>query len=356
MVSTEQFKQTILIVLGSGRWGGGEKNCVDLITGLRGHFNFILIHSPGDTINRVLDKENIKHYEFPLHEPPSLNRIFNFIKLVKQLKPRLIHSHLNRANLYLSLAKPWLNSTWIASVHGFTSQLYNIFPDHLICVSHAIQKDLPKVFRKKSTLIYNGIKQMNQSPKISDSRNESVKSYENMQAFVLATIHPNKGQVFICEALRNYDAGITVEFVGMGSQEHTQELLKFIGKSSNVKLDNQIIQDIQSYLDKADFVIIPSYKEALSYVAIESLSAGTPVLASRTGGLPEVVTEGVNGNFFTPGDISSFRLALQQMKIDCNIFKQNLIEQPFLENNEHFTLEFMLDKVHGLYKQLFKKK
>ena len=55
MVSTEQSKQTILIVLGSGRWGGGEKNCIDLITGLRSRFNFILIHSPGDAINRVLD-------------------------------------------------------------------------------------------------------------------------------------------------------------------------------------------------------------------------------------------------------------------------------------------------------------
>tara|TARA_Y100000589_G_scaffold231756_1_gene219249 strand:- start:7847 stop:8941 length:1095 start_codon:yes stop_codon:yes gene_type:complete len=349
MVSIEQSKKDILVVLGSGRWGGGEKNCIDLISKLRHSFNFTVIHCPGEMISEILDKKKIRRYEFPLHKSPSPSKIYHFIKLIKKVKPYLIHSHLNRANLYLSLAKPWLNCKWISSVHGFTSQIYNILPDHLICVSKAIQNDLPTIFRRKSTLIYNGIEQLNQNHRTSISKKRSVNSKENMHALVLATIHPNKGQIFVCEALRNYESDVTIKFVGTGCEKNTQELINSIGETANTELENNVVSNIEFYLEQADFVIIPSYKEALSYVAIESLSYGIPVLASRTGGLLEVITEEFNGYFFQPGNISSFRIALEKMVLNCQTLKQNLIEKPFLVNNIKFTLNHMTDGVRSLY-------
>ena len=352
MVPTQQSKQNVLVVLGSGRWGGGEKNCVDLISGLRNYYNFVLIHISGKSINHVLKHKEIKHYEFPLNETPTPKKIFDFIKLVKSFKPDLIHSHLNRANLYLSLAKPCLKCTWISTVHGFTSQIYNIFPNHLICVSKAIQNDLPKRFRRKSTLIYNGIKQINLDTNHSISRQNQSDSNKNIKAIVLATIHPNKGQQFVCEALKHYESKVAIEFIGTGSQENTMKLLELSKKLPNVQFKNNIVSNIQTLLHETDFVIIPSFKEALSYVAIESLSLGVPILASRTGGLPEVAKEGFHGHFFTPGDIVSFQQGLEDMVSDHEVLRQNLKMQPFLENNKQFTEKHMTEKIHQLYKKL----
>ena len=121
-----------------------------------------------------------------------------------------------------------------------------------------------------------------------------------------------------------------------------------------MKLDDNIIHDAQKRLLQSDFVIIPSFKEALSYVAIESLSLGVPVLVSRTGGLIEVVTEGLNGYFFTPGDITSFQQGLEKMVSEHTRLKKNLIEKPFLKSNQQFTQENMLSKVQQLYAHLLK--
>ena len=86
-----------------GRW---RKNSVDLITGLRQHYNFTIIHSPGKIINQVLESKEIEHYEFPLDETPTPKKILISLNWLKTFKPNLIHSHLNRANLYLSISKP----------------------------------------------------------------------------------------------------------------------------------------------------------------------------------------------------------------------------------------------------------
>ena len=352
MDPNQQSKLNILVVLGSGRWGGGEKNSVDLITGLRKYYNFATIHSPGKTINQVLESKEIEHYEFPLDETPTPKKIYNFIKLVKKLKPDLIHSHLNRANLFLSISKPWLKCKWINTVHGFTSQIYNILPDHLICVSKAIQNDLPKRFRLKSTLIYNGIEQLDIDNDILNFHQNPIHSKQNIRAIVLATIHPNKGQNFVCKALENYDSQVSIEFLGTGSQQHTDRLRQLTHLNPKLKLDDNIIHNVQKRLLQSDFVIIPSFKEALSYVAIESLSLGVPVLVSRTGGLVEVVTEGLNGYFFTPGDVTSFQEGLEKMVSEHTRLKKNLIEKPFLKSNQQFRQENMLSKVQQLYAHL----
>jgi glycosyltransferase involved in cell wall biosynthesis len=57
-------------------------------------------------------------------------------------------------------------------------------------------------------------------------------------------------------------------------------------------------------LAKTDVGIVPSLTESFSLVAREFLAAGIPVLAARTGGLPEAVANGVNGMLFDPGDAS----------------------------------------------------
>ena len=60
-----------------------------------------------------------------------------------------------------------------------------------------------KWFHNKSTLIYNGIKQLNVDNDILNFHQSPIHSNQNIRAIVLATIHPNKGQNFVCKALEN---------------------------------------------------------------------------------------------------------------------------------------------------------
>jgi glycosyltransferase involved in cell wall biosynthesis len=62
-------------------------------------------------------------------------------------------------------------------------------------------------------------------------------------------------------------------------------------------------RDLWSFISGAKFTIVPSESyETFPYSAIEALYLGKPVIASRIGGLPEIVEDGINGLLFNPGD------------------------------------------------------
>ncbi len=60
--------------------------------------------------------------------------------------------------------------------------------------------------------------------------------------------------------------------------------------------------DLASAFASADAFIFPSCTDTLGLVLLEAMAAGCPVVAARSGGIPDVVTDGVNGYLFAPGD------------------------------------------------------
>jgi len=62
---------------------------------------------------------------------------------------------------------------------------------------------------------------------------------------------------------------------------------------------------VEEVLGESDLLLLPSESESFGLVALEALACEVPVVASRTGGLPEVVRHGVNGLLFPVGDIDA---------------------------------------------------
>jgi D-inositol-3-phosphate glycosyltransferase len=63
----------------------------------------------------------------------------------------------------------------------------------------------------------------------------------------------------------------------------------------------------------ADAVVVPSRRESLGLVALESAALGTPVIATRVGGLPEHVRPGVTGELYEPGDVEGLVAATSKV-------------------------------------------
>ncbi len=71
--------------------------------------------------------------------------------------------------------------------------------------------------------------------------------------------------------------------------------------------------DVRDWLEAADLVVMPSTgPEPFGLVALEAAALGTPVFASRTGGLPEIVVDGQTGRLVAPGDVAAWRSALDE--------------------------------------------
>ena len=172
---------------------------------------------------------------------------------------------------------------------------------------------------------------------------------------VLATLHPNKGQLFVCKALSKYKPSVEINLIGTGKLEYIQKIKAAIKLNPNIQLINELNKTVYNLYRTMDFVIVPSYKEALSYVALESLAEEIPVLASKTGGLCEIIENNFNGLFFETGNAASFQSKLTKMIKNVDSYKQNLKSEPFLTKNPHFKMDSMLKNLSTIYNKLMNK-
>lgn len=72
-------------------------------------------------------------------------------------------------------------------------------------------------------------------------------------------------------------------------------------------------KDLAAAYASADAFIFPSRTETLGLVLLEAMAAGTPVVAARSGGIPDIVTDGVNGYLFDPRDEEGAMTATQRL-------------------------------------------
>ena len=85
-------------------------------------------------------------------------------------------------------------------------------------------------------------------------------------------------------------------------------IVKFVGWVSG--------DDKATILSKTDILILPSYYKGLPISILEAMSYAMPVITTPVGGIPEVVTDGVEGTLFTPGDKAAMTRAIDKY-IEC---------------------------------------
>src|SRR5439155_27155037 len=70
-------------------------------------------------------------------------------------------------------------------------------------------------------------------------------------------------------------------------------------------------EEIPVWMNASDVLCLPSLNEGLPNVALEAMACGLPVVASRVGGVREIVQEGENGSLVPPSDAGALAAALR---------------------------------------------
>ena len=101
------------------------------------------------------------------------------------------------------------------------------------------------------------------------------------------------------------------EFDDLVQKLHIQEYIRFMGRVN----DDELLALYQT----ASILVLPSFYEAFGLVVAEAMSFGIPVVASRAGGLSEVVVDGETGLLVTPGDSHELAQAIVYLLDDDSL-------------------------------------
>jgi glycosyltransferase involved in cell wall biosynthesis len=352
-------KKKILFFANSSFLGGAEANILALSKALKKDFNVIVaaLEQGGPLLSFAL-KNKIRIFN-PLFKsyknPVYIFRIINFLQkekvdylIVFGLKLKIIIlpiAWIMRVPVRISTIRGldlWKNKTLI-----FIERLLSFFTSYWIANSNAA-KDNAVINEKKNPnkvfVIYNGLEINNvKYPKMNSNGNAE-------KIGIIANLYTNKGHKFFLNVFKNlipFFPNVSAEFVGQDfSNGEIPKLIKTYNLEQYVKYVGYK-NNIREYIQKFDLLVLPSYSESLPSSIIEAMLEGIPVIASKVGGVPELIIHGKTGWLFKAGDHTE----LSRLLLD--ILPDNDLRNRIASNANNYAIKhFTIEKALFLYKNL----
>lgn len=148
-----------------------------------------------------------------------------------------------------------------------------------------------------------------------------------LNVLCVARLIERKGQPHLIEAVKRLsDEGldVVVNLVGTGdSLDAYQALTRQLGVQQRVKFVGYVPREaIPEHYAAAHVFALPSFYEGMALAALEALSAGLPLVVTRTGGTADLVEEGVNGLTYEWGDVATLTAHLRRLATDRALARQ----------------------------------
>ncbi|MBL8012788.1 MAG: glycosyltransferase family 4 protein [Candidatus Omnitrophica bacterium] len=369
--------------------GGSSTNTIETVARLnKERYDCTLIYGrtrdPDLEIQNALKERGIR---FLLID--SLQRSVNplqdftsFIKLLFHIKKagyQIVHTHTSKAGLLGRWAAKWAGVKCIVHTpHGHV--FYGYFNAFWTRIFIALERWAARFTDKIITLTELGKKEHVQF-KIAGAE-KFLPIYSGIDVKVLETHHcdvmlkrralnlpghhlvfgtvarlePIKGISFLVQAMSQVVRQVPnsrLLIVGDGAERP-----KIEGQIRALGLENHVIlagfrHDVPELLQVMDVFVLPSLNEGMGRVILEAMAFEKPVIASRTGGIPEIVCNGKTGLLTIAGDSRSLSDAMLKLAFDDKLRKEFGREgRKFLK--DVFAMDKMVEKIDLLYMNLLK--
>ncbi|MFO7571617.1 MAG: glycosyltransferase family 4 protein [Gaiellaceae bacterium] len=155
----------------------------------------------------------------------------------------------------------------------------------------------------------------------------------------------------IVAAVRERGVGAVLCMVGDGpDREGLEKLARELGIARNVFFVGYQTE-VAPYYELFDAFVLPSVNEGTPVSAIEALASGTPVVANRVGGVPDVVRDGVDGFLVEPGDVDAAAARLTELAGDPALASR-LGASGRDRVRGRYSVERLVDDIDRLYRAL----
>lgn len=309
---------------------GGAQQVAFLLEGLRKRgIDNVLVCPPGAAIGGYCAGSNIPVIEILCSGDADMGFAFRLRRCLSEQRPHLVHLHSRRgADIWGGLAARRANIPAILSrrVDNPESRWllrwkYGLYR-RVIAISQGIADVLTMqgVEREKLCVVRSALDpEPWQHP---ESRAALEREFalppERLCIGVVAQLIERKGHAVLFDALARLEEHARPALIVFG-QGPLRSALE--ARVAALKLQDQVRfagfrQDLPRWLGALDLLVHPAHAEGLGVSLLQASAAGVPIIASRAGGIPEAVDDGVNGLLVAPGDVAALTAAIGRLLAD----------------------------------------
>jgi len=372
--SKESLK--IVHIITKATWGGAQVYVYDLLEEAKrqGLKTTLIYGVPGELSERLIGVSissiHTPSLERNIHIFGDLKTLLTLYKIIKKEHPDVVHIHSSKAGFIGGLAARlaripkiiftahgWPHNEsrpeWQKIVFRFLEWCTVLFSTQTIAVSETMHAQAPDIFlRKKVVTIKNGVSPFSLYGK--ENARATLQLFLPGQTFVFGTIaelHKNKGLDILIRAFaqaHKHYPQTKLCIIG-GGEEHA--FLKKLIYQEKLTQDIILLGNISNakeYLKAFTVFVLPSRTEALGYVLLEAGIAKIPCIASRVGGIPEIINHQETGLLVSKEDVREFTLALLfalTHKHEMEVYAKNLHEKVLRD----YSKKEMLENIFALY-------
>lgn len=381
----------ILFVITKSNWGGAQRYVYDLAIACKTQGYDVVVAlggtgekaAPTGLLKEKLDKERIRVIvvrsfirDFSLSQ--ELSACTELYKIFRTEKPDIVHLNSSKAGgLGVFVARLTQIPLIIFTAHGLPydedrpfyerwsilllTWLTFLLSHHIILLTKGITARVTAMpfVSQKIHLIQNGI----QKPEFLSRKdahaelqgllsNTRTVSDERIVIGIIAELHKNKGLSFAIEACTRFSPkrDFYVLIIGSGEEREALETLIHTRNLQDKVHLLGFVRDAARLLSGFDIFLLPSLKEGLPYVLLEAGLAGLSVVASKTGGIPDVIEDEKTGLLVQPGNTSEMSKAIERL-LDSRVLRSELGENLKRQITEKFSLEVMVDSTIAVYEK-----
>lgn len=289
---------------------GAERLLVDVLKNRSNDFTFTVVCLiAGGELVAELENMNVPVIIFKRKHKLDIGLIFRLRKWLRLNNIDVVHTHLFTADSWGRLAAflarvPCIvntvhsTNTWKTKIHRFIDRILAKVSTNIIACSDEVANVLIKhdgISAKRIKVVANGI---------------DLRRFENVTAIdlvnktttvnlvVIGRLHPAKGHqdlIPVINTIKGKCSDFHLYFVGEGElRPEIEENIKKSDLQDLITLMGQR-QDIPAILAAMDIFVMPSKWEGLPMALLEAMAMGKTVVATRVGGIPDVITHNENG-------------------------------------------------------------
>jgi len=373
-------KLRIAHIVGTPLFGGPDSLILSLFEQLdRSRFELFLIFIQGKhTINQLL-VEKVRALGMTASSiatrgkinPVALNKIISF---KRKNRIDILHSHGYKADVLAFLASRISPAKLVSTLHGWTERSARLKYykridltvvknfDHLIAVSRPILEELLAAGISSSliTLVPNSIDITRLTERQTDV--PSLKAGLGLNGSgpligMVGRLDKEKNPDLLLAALPRLAEefpALRCLFLGEGALRGELE-----ARAAELGVDSIAIfpgyrEDVRDIIPLLEVVIFPSWREGIPIALLESMALKRSVIATRVGGMPDVLLDGENGYLINPGDTKELFRKVSHLLKDRNL-RKFLGENAAALVRKDYSSRRMVNQIRGVYENLTQK-